>query len=192
MKKIIFIFCFSFLLLSCSNQTNNSNDSLSSSNISNENVASINSANNETNSEISDLAKQVNRINSEGSSDEQIAQNIADVDKSITYEQLKKNASKYVGKPWAFKGKILQIQEKDGRTFALVTLNEWQQKNVWVDGDLITDFVDNQQVYVVGYLAGDKSYTSIQNWQITIPSLAIRAMIKPSEVSKYKIKTDKK
>ncbi|MGI8556490.1 MAG: hypothetical protein ACR2LT_09075 [Pyrinomonadaceae bacterium] len=120
------------------------------------------------------------------------SKNIADVDKSITYEQLKKNADRYAGKPWACKGKILQIQERDGNTTALISLDGWGNKNVQVGGELTTDFVENNQVYVVGYLAGNYSYTSIANWQITIPLLAARAIMKPGEVSKYQTQTKQK
>ncbi len=139
-----------------------------------------------------DFPGQISRISDEGLDEEQIRKNIADIDKSITYEQLKKNASKYAGKAWACKGKILQIQEKDGETSALVALDGWGNKNVQVAGKLTTDFVEKNQVYVVGYLTGDYSYTSIANWQITIPGLAARAMLKPSDASKYQSQIKKK
>lgn len=139
-----------------------------------------------------DFPGQTDRIVDEGSDEDQIRKNIAEIDKSITYEQLKKNADKYAGKAWACKGKIMQIQEDGGRTTALIALDGWGNKNVQIAGNLTSDFVENNQVYVVGYLAGNYSYTSVANWELTIPGLAARAMLKPSEVAKYQAQSKKK
>ena len=133
----------------------------------------------------SDLTGQVARILAEGNDDATISKNIAGIDKAITYAHLKKNAAKYAGEPWAFTGKILEITEKDGMTAARISIDDWAQNVLFVSGMLTTEFVEKDRVYVVGYLAGDYSYTSQANWKITIPSLAIRAVIKPKDVAKY-------
>ena len=54
-----------------------------------------------------------------------------------------------------------------------------------VIGPIETSFVEKDHVYVIGYLAGDYSYTSQANWNITIPALAMRAMMKKRDVAKY-------
>jgi hypothetical protein len=123
-----------------------------------------------------------------GDSENAIRNNILAIDPKITYELLKKNSDKYKGQPWGFSGKIRQIFEKDGRTDALLSLDYWGNKLVWVTGDFTTDFVQNNQVYVVGYIAGDYSYTSIANYQMNMPLVAARAMLKPSAVAKIKSK----
>ena len=137
------------------------------------------------------IAGQAQRINFEGLDDEQTSKNIAGVSKDITYEHLKKNSAKYAGKPWALKGKIIQIQETDGDTIARLALDNWGNKVVYVVANFTTDFIDNNQVYVVGYLAGDYSYESQAGWNITVPALVARAIIKPNEVSKFQ-KSEKK
>ncbi len=134
-----------------------------------------------------DLAGQVSKIQSEGVDDTHIRTNVLAVDKTISYEMLKKNADKYAEKPWAFKGKILEITEKNGYTDARIALDDWGNKVVYVSGPIETPFVEKDQVYVVGYLAGNYSYTSQANWQITIPALAARAMLKPQDVAKYQV-----
>ncbi len=135
-----------------------------------------------------DLEGQLQRIHSEGIQDSDTRDNILAADTKITYEQLNKNADRYAGKPWAFTGKIIQIQEGPSSTTARISLDGWGSKVIYVKGDFTTDFVENNQAYVVGYLAGNYSYTSQAGWQITIPALAARAILKPSEVTKIKAK----
>lgn len=125
---------------------------------------------------------------SKGRDSETIRENILAVDPKLTYEQLKKNADSHIGKPWAFSGKITQIIEKDGQTTALISLDAWGNKLVWMIGNFTTDFVEKNQVYVVGYIAGNYSYKSIAGWDMTVPSVAARAMLKPSEATKLKAK----
>lgn len=184
MKNLILIFCvFIFLIIGCS-----------SSNTDTSNTSSYSSAPVRTPAKLKSddypitIAGQAERINAEGLTSEQISKNIAAVNKEITFEHLKKNSAKYAGKPWAVKGKILQIQEADGDTMARVSLDSWGNKVVWVVGNFTTDFIENNQVYAVGYLAGDYSYESQAGWNITIPALVARAIIKPQEVNKYTVK----
>lgn len=127
------------------------------------------------------LVGQLDRIRSEGSDPQSVKRNIEQVDSKVTYELLKKSADKYAGRPWAFTGTIFQIFERDGHTEALVAIDGWGNKNFRVEGDFATDFVEKNRVYSVGYLAGDYSYKSIAGWDMTIPALAARAMLKPGE-----------
>lgn len=132
-----------------------------------------------------DLIGQSKRINDEGINDETIRKNLADVDKSITYELLKKNADKQAGKAWMCKGKILEIAEKDGVTVARIGLDDWGNKVIYATGPIETTFVEKDHIVAIGYLAGSHSYTSQANWQITIPALSLRAMIAPKDLPKY-------
>jgi hypothetical protein len=115
-----------------------------------------------------------------------LLQIINSVDKNITYEHLKKNADRYSGQAWAFTGKIFQIQEYGGQTIALVGLDAWGNKNMYVLANFTTEFVEKDQVYVVGYLIGSHSYKSVAGWDITIPAIEARAILKPSEAAKLK------
>jgi len=133
-----------------------------------------------------DLEGQLNRIRSEGSDPESIKNNIQQADAKITYALLKKNSVKYAGQSWAFTGTVYQIFERGNQTQAFVALDGWGSKNVEVIGDFQTDFVEKNKVYVVGYLAGDYSYKSVAGWDLTIPALAARAMMKPGDAVKYR------
>lgn len=110
---------------------------------------------------------------------------VALIDDGITYEMLKKDASKYIGKGWGFTGKILEIKEKNGITIARIGLDPYGSKPVWVQGRLTTDFVEDNRVYVVGVLAGDYTYKSQANWSITIPALVPVAIMKPEKAKQY-------
>lgn len=128
-----------------------------------------------------DWQGQVRRVLSEGLLDDAVRQNIRDADRTVTFEQLKKNAERYAGRPWRFSGKIVQIQEASGFTTVRVALDAWGNKVVYVVAPFTTEFVDGDRVYVVGYLAGDHSYQSIAGWNITIPAMAARAILNRTE-----------
>ena len=128
------------------------------------------------------------KLSDGGGSESAVKANILAIDRKITYEHLKKNSAKYRGQPWAFSGRIHQIYERDGGTQALVSLDGWGSKLVWVEGNFTTDFVEKNQVYVVGYVAGDYSYKSIAGWDITVPLIVARAMLKPREAAKLQTK----
>jgi hypothetical protein len=133
-----------------------------------------------------DLEGQINRVKSEGSDSELLKRNIQQANSKITYELLKKNADKYAGEPWFFTGRILEIFEQGGHTESRISLDSWGSKPIWIAGDFTTDFVEKNQVFVVGYLAGNYSYTSQAGWKITIPALAARAILKPGEAAKLR------
>jgi hypothetical protein len=121
-------------------------------------------------------------------SEEGIRQNIlaATEDPQITYEQLKKNADRYDGEPWAFTGKIFQIQESGGQTLALVSLDAWGSKIVAVKANFTTDFVEKDRVYVVGYVTENYAYTSVAGWNLSVPAVDARAILKPAEAARIK------
>lgn len=125
-------------------------------------------------------------VNTEVYGDDQIRKTIADVDKSITYAHLEKDPEKYNGMPWAASGKVIQIMEKGGQTTALVGADRYGAQNYWVSANFTTDFVKGNQVYIVGYLQGSYSYKSVAGWDITIPSLVARAILKPKDAAKFK------
>lgn len=133
-----------------------------------------------------DLAGQVARITDEGVDETAVTKNVAEVDKAVTYEHLKKNADRYAGKAWSFTGKILEISETGGGTVARVSLDDWGNKAIYVAAPFSTEFVEKNRVHVIGYLAGNYSYTSQANWQITIPAVAARAIISPKNAPKKK------
>jgi hypothetical protein len=125
-------------------------------------------------------------------SEEAVRLNIRQANKSITYEHLKKNADRYDGEPWAFTGRILQVQEAGGQTTALVSLDSWGSKTMYVRASFTTEFVEKDQVYVVGYLAGNYSYTSVAGWNLTVPALDARAILKPAEAARLRGKKSTK
>ena len=135
----------------------------------------------------SDMPGQIARIGAEGISEEAVRANILAADKTITYAHLKKNAAKHATKPWSFTGKILEIQEVDGGTVARIGLDAWGSQAIYVAGPITTDFLENNRVFVVGYLAGEYSYTSVANYNMSIPAVAARAMMKPAEAAKYRV-----
>lgn len=130
--------------------------------------------------------KPVSGYNPEMDSEESIRLHMRDVEKSITYEKLKKNADEYDSYGWEFTGKVSQIQESGGRTAALVSLDAWGNKTMWVTANFTTEFVEKDQVYVVGYLAGNYSYTSVAGWNMTVPAIEARAILKPAEAARIR------
>ncbi len=103
---------------------------------------------------------------------------LADKNKTITYAHLKKNADRYKGEVWRFRGKILEISEGKDRTIARVSLDGYGQSVLWVDAPFVTDFVDNNRVEVLGVIVGSHSYTSQAGWNISIPAVAAARITK--------------
>jgi len=105
----------------------------------------------------------------------------------ITYEHLKKNADSYEGEPWTCTGRVFQIQESGGQTFALVSLDSWGSKLMAVKANFTTEFLEKDQVTVVGYLTGNYSYTSVAGYNMTVPAMDARAILKPSDATRIKV-----
>lgn len=136
-----------------------------------------------------DLDGQVVRIVDEGTDNSAILKNVteAEVDyKSFTYAHLTKNADRYAGKSWYAVGKILQITESGASTSARIAIDGQSDRVIYIVAPFQTNFVENDKVLVIGYLAGNYTYTSQANWQITIPALAARAILPPGDMSKLK------
>ncbi len=136
-----------------------------------------------------DLAGQMVRISDEGVDNGAVLKNVIEAEadyKSITYAHLTKNADRYAGKPWYATGKILQITESGGNSSARIAIDGRSDRIIYVTAPFETEFVENDKVFVVGYLAGNYSYTSQANWTITIPALAARAVLPPGDISKLK------
>jgi hypothetical protein len=55
-----------------------------------------------------------------------------------------------------------------------------------VKANFATDFVEKDQVYVVGTLTGNYSYTSEAGWNITIPAIDAQAILKPNEAARIR------
>jgi hypothetical protein len=130
--------------------------------------------------------RMLKRIEAEGGASlATVRANLLAADKSVTYEHLKKNADRYAGTPWAFEGKIIDIvEEKDlngeDQTLALIAMGQDQAKLMWVIGDFTSEFVENNDVYVVGYLAGViKTKAGAE-----LPAFSARMMMTPSEVTR--------
>jgi hypothetical protein len=122
-----------------------------------------------------------------------IRQNIlAALASKITYRQITKNADSYQAQPWAFFGTIIQIQESGGKTSALVALDVLHDDVMKVRANFTTNFVEKDQVYVVGYLAGNYSYISEAGWNITVPAINASAMLTLSEAARIRAGRAKK
>lgn len=111
-------------------------------------------------------------------------------EKKITFAHLKKNADKYKGEPWAFRGKILEIAEVSGRTRARIAIDAYGQKVMWVEAPFTTDFVEDNTVDLVGVLHGSFSYTSQAGWNLSIPALVAAKITKRGELVKRKRVTE--
>lgn len=138
--------------------------------------------------------RQLKRIYDEGgASKEAIRKNILAAHKNVTFEQVQENAAQYEGLPWAFEGKITDIiyHQKNGTgdyILAEVIIGEDPGKLISVKGDFATDFVENDYVYVVGYLTGTshpRLGPSNPKYRGNVPSLSARALLKPSEAEEF-------
>jgi hypothetical protein len=132
------------------------------------------------------LDGQLNRIDSSGgSSIEAVLDNWDASLETVSYPTLEKNPSKFAGKPYAFYGKIVQIQETASFTTARVRFPERYDWIIYVQGRFETPYVEGQYVNVVGYLAGSYSYESQAGWNITIPAFAARAIFSDKDRKPY-------
>jgi hypothetical protein len=125
-----------------------------------------------------------------GASPEAIRKNLLAADRSITFEQLQANTSRYKGTAWAFEGKIHDIIGLETRGFndyivAEIRVGDDPDKRVTVRGDFATTFNEGDYVYVVGYTTGmafpQMDYTAPTKKKVNFPSMTARALLKPSE-----------
>jgi len=115
---------------------------------------------------------------------------LAAANKAITYGHLKKNADRYEGKAWTAAVKILEISEGQVKgqtmTTARVSLDYYGNEAVMVIAPFSTEFVEGNFVEIAGFLTGSYSYTSQAGWNITIPSMVARAMVKRGTFAKVR------
>lgn len=118
--------------------------------------------------------------------DDIIQEEMEYVNKEISYERLKKDARRYFGQVWAFSGRVFQIQESGGKTSALVSLDAWGSKTMFVTADFTTEFVERDQVYVIGNIDAEHTYTTVAGWNVTVPAIDAIAILKPSEAKRIR------
>ena len=132
------------------------------------------------------------RIRDEGGqSEEAIAEHLQAADSSIRSAQVVKNPIPYYGKPVAISDRVMQVREypaKDGSYFTDLYM-------YWGDEILVTSiasqvpFVRGDRVVIIGYLANHLyRYTTVSQWQMTVPLVIARAVLRPGEVAKYRAK----
>jgi len=132
------------------------------------------------------------RIRDEGGqSEEAIAKHLQAADSSIRSAQVVKNPIPYYGKPVTITGRVMQVREypaKDGSYFTDLYM-------YWGDEILVTSiasqvpFVRGDRVVIIGYLANHLyRYTTVSQWQMTVPLVIARAVLRPGEVAKYRAK----
>jgi hypothetical protein len=132
------------------------------------------------------LEGQLNRIEFDGGhSREAVVDNWEASLETVSYPALEKNPFKLAGKPYAFYGKIVQIQEGDSFTSARIRFPERSDWVLYVQGRFETPYLEGQFVNVVGYLAGSYSYESQAGWNITIPAFAARAIFSDKDRKPY-------
>jgi hypothetical protein len=134
--------------------------------------------------------RQLKRIYTDGgASKEAIRKNLLEADRSVTFEQLQVDAARYEGTPWAFEGKIHDIigEEKRGigdYILAEIRLGDDPGKLLAVRGDFRTDFRENDNVYVVGYITGTsrpRLGASALKYSGKVVGFSARAFLRPNE-----------
>jgi hypothetical protein len=99
-----------------------------------------------------------------------------------TYAQLERGTARWNGRGAIFTGEVLQIQDTDDGHGAFIRLGvgDSSQRVVAVFTYLPPpdDIVRGRRVRVYGSLAGDFTYASQANWQITIPRLNAVAIVR--------------
>ena len=97
--------------------------------------------------------------------------------KKISYKELSKDPTSFMGQVARFTGKVLQIQESDGQGFLRLAVSEdsygyWDPNSaIFIAYQGTNDAVEGDIVTVYGQLSGPYTYTSQANYQITIPSM---------------------
>jgi len=138
-----------------------------------------------------DLPGQLSRIESEGGQREQSLLEhflvcAAQKEKEdVWYEEIKKNPPRYAGRAAIFRGRILEISERDNTMQARLGVDGSSRTVLYIAGNFTTNFTDGDRVSVIGYLAGEYTYTSQANWTISIPALAARKMMSNEEYQRW-------
>jgi hypothetical protein len=127
-------------------------------------------------------------------SEDSIAKDIKDADASITYEKIIKNPEPFYGKFVVFRGRIIHITEvqfKDGKASDVyISVDRYGQKIVRATYQVENPFVEGNNVVIVGYLADHLySYKSVSQWDVTVPLMVARAVLKPTDFNRLKALT---
>jgi hypothetical protein len=132
------------------------------------------------------------RIRDEGgSSPDAIAKNLVEADPSISIRLIMKNPLSMYGKAVAFTGRIAQIRETEVEDGILSTVllrvgGKWDDLVTGIV-PVKTPFLEGDRVTIVGYLANHThDYKSVSQWDMSVPIVTPRAMIKPSEATQLK------
>lgn len=124
-----------------------------------------------------------------GQNPEAIARNMQGVDKTITYNRIMKNPAPFYGQPIVINGRVMQIMEypADDGGFFTDAFIYWGSDLVTISMVGQTPFVKGDRVTVVGYLANHLyQYKSISQWDMAVPLVVARAILKPSEAARIK------
>jgi hypothetical protein len=129
-----------------------------------------------------DLDGQLARIEADGGqTDEAVLRNFLEYDDSITFDRIKKNPIPYFGKACLMHGKIIQISENENQTWAQVALNSSYSYIIYIKANFTTNFVEDDMVYILGYLADPEPNSSKGGWVSTLPALAARKIMNYKE-----------
>jgi len=95
---------------------------------------------------------------------------------TIDYKQFEKDPDSYKGTIAKFTGQIVQIIESNGVTNIRLAVSKtdygWDPSSiVYIEYDSDTQAVDEDVVTVYGVIAGNYTYTSEANYQISVPSM---------------------
>lgn len=99
-------------------------------------------------------------------------------ERTVNYKELIKNSEKFKGTFTQFSGEVLQIQEvENGGVMRLANSKDVEQP-VYVIYKGSTNILQGDTVKVTGELAGDYEYSSVANYNLTIPKLIGCRLIK--------------
>lgn len=126
-----------------------------------------------------------------GYSSEAIKSHVQTATESVKYSLIMKNPTPFYGKPVIFTGRIIQIREVevlDGTlTTALVQVGRSWNDLITASLPAKTPFLKGDRIAVVGYLANHLyNYKSVSQWDMSVPIIIPRAMLKPSEAARMR------
>lgn len=102
-----------------------------------------------------------------------------------SYKELSKNPDKFKSVKAKYTGKITQIQEgSNGSGFLKLALTNggygyWSDE-IYVSYSTSTEFLEGDMVTVYGIMSGAVTFTSVANYNITLPGMEAVAIEKPS------------
>ncbi len=91
--------------------------------------------------------------------------------RTVNYKELVKNSEKFKGTFTQFSGEVLQIQEVENGGVMRLATAENLENPIYVIYKGSTNILQGDTVKVTGELAGDYEYSSVANYNLTIPKL---------------------